>query len=97
MDERLRQHFRGENDDRLSRHILVWTDIVSLNLRDLIRHVHAFHHFAKHRVAKVALTVVRKALSATLRKNWLVALSLSAVRAMEMVPRLFNRPLSASF
>ena len=33
---------------------------MSLNLRDLIRHIHAFHHFAEHRVAKVALTVVQE-------------------------------------
>ena len=64
---------------------------------NFVHHVHAFHHFAKHRVAEVTLAVIQKALSATFRKNWLVALSLSAVRAIEMVPRRLRKPLSASF
>lgn len=44
-----------------------------------------------------ALRLGRKLIEATLIKNWLVALSLSAVRAIAMVPRVLRRPLSASF
>ena len=70
----------------------------SLNRRDSSRNVHAFHHFAKHRVAKVALTVVQEGVISHVEEELAGgAVFISAVRAMEMVPRLFSRPLSASF
>ena len=45
----------------------------------------------------VVLRWSRKSLSATLMKNWEVALSTAWVRAMARVPRVFFRPFAASF
>ncbi|STI81626.1 Uncharacterised protein [Escherichia coli] len=70
---------------------------MSRHLGNLIGNVHAFHHFTKYRVTEITLTMVKEGVIGNVDKEWLVALSLSAVRAIAMVPRVLRRPLSASF
>ena len=56
----LRQHFCGKNHDRFRRYILIRPNVMGRHLRNLIRYVHAFDDFTKHRIAEIALAMIEE-------------------------------------
>jgi len=84
------------DQDRIDWHVLHALFGGGLRVDDDVDHVHAFDHFGEHGIT-ASRPGSRKALSATLMKNWLVAESGFEVRAIDSVPRTLCRPLLASF
>lgn len=100
MDSDLFADGNAVDNDVFNRNVLMHTAAPGFNLLDAVYNVHAFNNFGKNAVAPAVhafRTKVQEVIVDDVNKNCAVAEWGAEVRAMASVPRLFFKPLLASF